>query len=186
LDPETIWQKTSAVLALAVIVLLIQCLRLWADVSTYQSQVQKISELNDRQKKIIGKNDRQLKEIGKDLEQVRTTMTDMIEKMDKLITAPKTQPGFAAATSESTATSAADVAVSNHTLAADFNEDGIVDWADFEIFTRSWGKSGASPSDLNQDNQVDWKDFQVFAGQWMKTESWFRGTSNNATASVTR
>lgn len=49
----------------------------------------------------------------------------------------------------------------------DFNNDGVVNCLDLEIFVRYWLKTGpAMPADLNPDNSVDLADFAILATNW--------------------
>lgn len=57
---------------------------------------------------------------------------------------------------------------------ADFNGDGHVDFADFLMFARVYGKSVGDPGvdakfDLNADGKVDFLDFVLFARQYGKS-----------------
>jgi len=54
----------------------------------------------------------------------------------------------------------------------DFNNDGIVDYLDFEFFSRSWFAQPPDPdydelTDLDEDNNVDLADLLDFAPQWL-------------------
>ncbi len=54
---------------------------------------------------------------------------------------------------------------------ADFNQDGVVDFVDFSIFSTVYGTSGSDQPDqdnidLNEDGRVDFLDFTIFAQQY--------------------
>jgi hypothetical protein len=52
---------------------------------------------------------------------------------------------------------------------ADFNHDGVVDYADFFLFADAWGTpAGGTPYDLNADGALDYSDFFLFADAFGK------------------
>jgi hypothetical protein len=57
-----------------------------------------------------------------------------------------------------------------HTLETngDFNDDGIIDFLDLEIFTRRWLYS--SLADINGDKWVDFNDYAILAAAWLGTD----------------
>ncbi|MFA5865035.1 MAG: dockerin type I domain-containing protein [Phycisphaerae bacterium] len=159
-DPERLWQRISAGLAIVLVILLVLCVHLQTEKSKYQDNFQKLSELNDRQRDIIS-------QIGSELGQVSI-------KLDKIAEDQKNQSQTIASISAQETEGEPVV----HLLDADLNGDGIVDWSDFEIFSNYWETTGPSTADLNKDDKVDWQDFQLFAIQWMKTEPWYAGNEN--------
>jgi len=65
-----------------------------------------------------------------------------------------------------------------HTLAADLDLDGVVNWTDFTRFASRWlwtGPPGQEAADLNGDGAVDWADFALFATEWLRQERWYDG-----------
>jgi vacuolar-type H+-ATPase subunit I/STV1 len=192
-DPETFWQKVSVGMGVVSLILLGITLEFRAEKVACEKQIQELTSLNDRQRKTIA-------QIGGELAQVKSSMSSIASRMDELLTASREQTELASALlSEATddseelqttanesqplqqadaGTSASNVGEMSHTLVADFNHDGIVDWADFDLFSKSWGQDGKLPVDLDHDREVTWKDFQIFAGEWMKTEPWYKGKGN--------
>lgn len=57
------------------------------------------------------------------------------------------------------------VAVSAHSLGADFDGDGVVGFPDFLLFAEAYGSNNVR-FDLNDDGQVDFNDFLLFAGDF--------------------
>jgi len=86
---------------------------------------------------------------------------------------PPQQPGATRPSGESKEVGG-ETPTRTHTLLADFNRDGIVDWQDFRIFAGYWGTEGDVPANLKRTGKVDWDDFLIFASEWMKTEPWYR------------
>jgi hypothetical protein len=186
-DPETFWQKVSIGLVLVMLVLVVMCQRLRTERSGLETQVKELSSLNATQRKTI-------RQIGQELSQVRSSMSDMIGRMDQLLSDSKEQKEMVAAlpekvveTADKTLIHSAENNVSapaitvntiTRTLNADLNRDGIVDWKDFEIFSQYWNADGQVPADLDKDNHVSWQDFQIFTSQWLMTETWYQGPKN--------
>jgi hypothetical protein len=190
-DPEFFWQKVSIGLTAAVLLLAALCFQLRAERQACRQQVRELTALNDRQRTTIG-------QLGGELGQVRSAMSNMVTRMDELLSASKEQTELAAALlAETPATetqeepviacveaepiqtdSGTEQTTGTQTLTADFNGDGIVEWRDFEIFSQSWGKDGKLRVDMNDDREVTWKDFQIFAAEWMKTEVWYKDKRN--------
>jgi hypothetical protein len=183
-DPETLWQKISAGLALLVLVLVVLCLRQRTDRAGLESQVKELSRLNASQRKTI-------RQVGQELSRVRSSMSDMIARMDQLLSVSREQtelvqalPQKVVETADKTLVHTGDgstnttVNTITRTLNADLNSDGIVEWKDFEIFSKYWGQDGSVPADLDQDNHVTWNDFQIFTSQWLKTENWYQEKQN--------
>ncbi len=58
-------------------------------------------------------------------------------------------------------------------LAADFNEDGIVDLLDLDVLGSNWQSTGATKAtgDANGDGTVDLLDLDVLGGQWQQSSS---------------
>lgn len=54
----------------------------------------------------------------------------------------------------------------------DFNNDGVIDIADFSLFSANWRKTGESLYDVNQNQIVDIEDFSITFGpdNWQKKE----------------
>lgn len=180
LDPDTLWQRISAGLALVVLVLIVLCLRQRTDRTGLELQVKELSRLNENQRKTI-------RQVGKELSQVRSSMSDMIGRLDQLLSASREQtqlvqalPKKVAETTDKTLVRTGDGSTQavthtvTQTLNADLNSDGIVDWKDFEIFSKYWDQDGSVPADLDQDKHVTWNDFQIFTSQWLKTENWYQ------------
>jgi len=70
-------------------------------------------------------------------------------------------------------TTQASLGSARETCVADFDNDGIVNWPDFEIFMAWWLETGdALPVDLDHDGRVDWSDFAIFAGYWLWEAPW--------------
>ncbi len=59
------------------------------------------------------------------------------------------------------------IAVSAHSLGADFDGDGVVGFPDFLLFAEAYGSDNVR-FDLNDDGQVDFNDFLLFAGDFGK------------------
>ena len=59
------------------------------------------------------------------------------------------------------------IAVSAHSLGADFDGDGVVGFPDFLLFAEAYGSNNVR-FDLNDDGQVDFNDFLLFAGDFGK------------------
>ena len=59
------------------------------------------------------------------------------------------------------------IAVSAHSLGADFDGDGVVGFPDFLLFAEAYGSDNVR-FDLNDDGQVDFSDFLLFAGDFGK------------------
>jgi parallel beta-helix repeat protein len=56
---------------------------------------------------------------------------------------------------------------------ADFNGDGIVDFADFFVYSQYWLTEVENlPADLVDDGFIDFADFAAFAENWLRTASW--------------
>lgn len=59
------------------------------------------------------------------------------------------------------------------TNAADFNNDGIVDFADAFVYSQYWLENvGDLPADFVDDDFIDFADFAEFADEWMWTAGW--------------
>lgn len=59
------------------------------------------------------------------------------------------------------------------TNAADFNNDGIVDFADVLVYSQYWlSEVEGLPADFVDDNFIDFADFAVFAENWFWTAAW--------------
>jgi|WetSurMetagenome_2_1015567.scaffolds.fasta_scaffold253628_1 hypothetical protein len=151
-DPEGFWPRVSAGLGILAGILVAFSLRLQSENTKNQIEIQKLSELNDRQRKVIT-------QIGSTLDQVAA-------KLDKIAEDQKNWRETAAPVARETPSH-------THTLSADLNGDGIVDWPDFDLFVQSWDKTGHLPTDFDRDGKVTWKDFEILAAQWMKKEAWY-------------
>ncbi len=191
-DPETFWQKVSVGLGVVSVVLLIISMEFRAEKVACVKHIQVLTALNNRQRKTIS-------QIGGEQAEVKLSMSRISDRMDELLTASREQTELASAllsettdntemasgSTESHQSVQSDTGTHSdsgdqlsHTLVADFNRDGIVDWADFDLFSKSWGEDGELPVDLDHDREVTWKDFQIFAGEWMKTETWYKSKQN--------
>ena len=61
------------------------------------------------------------------------------------------------------------------TSAADFNNDGVVDYRDFIVVTEDWLTSGGNlTADLAMDGFIDFADYAVFADDWRWRAPWRR------------
>ncbi len=155
-DPESFWPRVSAGLGLLAGILLVISLRLQSENTQNQIEIKKLSELNDRQRTVIS--------------QIGTTLDQVAAKLDKIAEDQKSIQEAATVAAQETPI---------HTLSADLNGDGIVDWNDFDIFAQSWDKTGHPTSDFDRDGKVTWNDFQILATQWMKKEAWYQEPSTS-------
>jgi len=192
-DPDRFWQRVALISVALTVLFAVGAGRLYLSNRQWRAQVDQLAGLNDGQRERIA-------HLGRQLTEMREQMATLAESLDKLALAgtndqrlneplqntappdpasnttevpppevPSAEPLEAYGDQSAQAETNQD-----HTLAADLNRDGIVDWGDFEIFADHWGQSGSSPADLCRDNKIDWEDFRVFAAQWLKTESWYR------------
>jgi hypothetical protein len=161
MDPEGYWKRIAVGLGVLAAILVMMCIGLVGERARYETNLARLSELNDRQRKTIQNQGTIISQINQGLSQVLTKLDRLEEEQkdlpNKIITVPERQE---------------EAINPPHTLCADLNGDGIVDWADFEIFSSYWEKIGQAPADFDRDNCVSWKDFQVFSSQWMKMETW--------------
>lgn len=154
-DPEWLWPRIAAGLAVLVLVLFVLCLHLANEKTRYQAELAQVMKANDRQRNIVS--------------QISDELGQVVSRLDKLAEEQKRMAFSPPAANEPTRPPEA----RPRTLTADLDGNGIVDWSDFELFSKDWGKTGVLAADLDQDYAVTMKDFNIFTDQWQKTEAWY-------------
>jgi len=71
----------------------------------------------------------------------------------------------------------------NKASLSDLDNNGIVNWADFDIFASFWLDEGEDiPADLNRDQVVNWADHAIFAEDWLWQADWYEGGEGEGAA----
>jgi hypothetical protein len=152
MDPELFWMKMSAGLFVLSMILLILCIRFSRESSEFERQAEQLAKLTNHQRELISG-------IGLKLDKLLSETNTLSKKTEKYFEVEK----------EESQTER------QQSLACDLNHDGIVDWKDFDVFSKTWGSEGEHPSDFNHDSKVNEDDFNLLAGEWLQTESWYHG-----------